>query len=204
MKTDWNKESDSEVRNRRSIRLKDYDYSQEGLYFVTMCTHGHIQLFGRVKEGVMHLSPIGLAVEEEWMRLHERFPYIVCHEHVVMPNHFHGVIQITSDVSSASAIRCKLQAMLSDNKSVGAGFARPNTCEIQMVGERTSPLQRKTLGQILAYFKYQTTKQANLPERLWQRNYYEHVIRNQHSYEEIAEYIRSNPYRWESDKYHKI
>jgi len=120
----------------------------------------------------MHLSKYGMIIENWWNRLSERYTGVVLDRFVIMPNHLHGVIIIVD-----GAI-CK--------------------------GEVTSPLRgagKHTLGQILAYYKYQTTKSINefdkFPSRkIWQRNYYEHIIRNEKSYEKIEKYIIENPLYW--------
>ena len=177
---------DPEIHHRRTIRLCDYDYAAEGFYFVTICVHEHRALFGSITDGTMHLNDAGRMVEEEYRRLPNRYHHVICHEYVVMPNHFHAIIQITND----------------DASPVGAGSACPNdTPSGRVQGGQTPPLQRHTLGQIIGYFKYQTTKRINLSTRLWQRNYYEHIIRDQRSHNEIAEYILENPLRWADDKY---
>ena len=175
-----------DIHHRRSIRLCDYDYAGEGFYFVTICVHDCRALFGSITDGTIHLNDAGRMVEEEYRRLPNRYPHVICHEYVVMPNHFHAIIQITND----------------DASPVGAGFACPNdTPSDRVQGGQTPPLQRHTLGQIIGYFKYQTTKRINLSTRLWQRNYYEHIIRDQHSHDEIVAYILENPLHWLDDEY---
>lgn len=162
--------------NRRSIRLPEYDYSKEGAYFVTICAKGRQCIFGEIKDGMMCLSKYGMIIENWWNGLSERYTGVVLDRYVVMPNHLHGIIIITD-----GAIRR---------------------------GEVPSPLRgakKHTLGQILAYYKYQTTKSINeydnLPGRkIWQRNYYEHIIRNEKSYDKISQYITENPLYWARDE----
>ncbi len=178
----------SDIHHRHSVRLKDYDYSLEGLYFITVCAQDKKCLFGKITDGVMRLNEAGRMVEEWYFKLQEKYPNIACMEHIIMPNHFHCIIHI-----------------------VGAGSARPitstetpteiNNDEIPHADDRAGKPRpyKPTVGQIIGFFKYQTTKEVNLPTRLWQRNYYEHIIRNQHSYEEISDYIVTNPLRWEKD-----
>ena len=182
---------DPDIHHRRSIRLKDYDYSLRGLYFVTICTHDHIPRFGDVVEGAMILNSAGQMIERLYKECEHHFNNLRCLDYVVMPNHFHCIFQIIETASPKEHQQVP---------SVGAGFARPKTFGDSDGGEQTSPLRHATLGQIVAYFKYQTSKYVNLPVRLWQRNYYEHVIRSQHSYDEIVEYIRNNPKQWYNDK----
>lgn len=173
------------IHHRRTIRLQTYDYSNEGLYFVTICTHNRQPLFGQIVNDEMELNDAGRMVEKQYHLLEQKYSNVTCREYIVMPNHFHCIIQIT------------------DNEFVGAGSACPktstNTTNIMHSGGQTPPLRNITLGQIVGYFKYQTTKNVNFNKRLWQRNYYEHIIRTQHSYEEIVTYILENPKRWSKD-----
>ena len=155
-----------EIHHRRTIRLQEYDYSSDGLYFITICTHQHKTILGKNIDGQMTLSRSGEIIEKVWNELNIKFPNIICHEYTIMPNHLHGIIQIKNDI----------------------------------VGGQTPPLQQTTLGNIIAFFKYKTTKQVNSDTPLWQRNYYEHIIRNQQAYEEIAAYIIENPINWRNDK----
>ena len=214
---------DPDIHHRRSIRLKDYDYSLRGLYFVTICTHDHIPRFGDIVEGAMILNSAGQMIERLYKECERHFDNLRCLDCVVMPNHFHCIFQIVETASPkdhqqvppvgagfarpnpTDAVPPVGAGFARPNPidavpSVGAGFARPKTFGDSEGGEQTSPLRQATLGQIVAYFKYQTSKYVNLSTRLWQRNYYEHVIRSQHSYDEIVEYIRNNPKQWYNDK----
>lgn len=154
-----------EIHHRRTIRLQEYDYSSAGMYFVIICTHQHKTTLGKINDDQMELNQNGRIVEQIWNELNIKYPNIHCHEYCIMPNHFHGIIQIKDDVK----------------------------------GGQTPPL-RTTLGNIIAFFKYQTTKRINKGIPFWQRNYYEHIIRNQQAYEEIAAYIIENPTKWIHDK----
>lgn len=171
----------SDKRHRRSIRLKEYDYSQAGGYFVTICTYGGECLLGNVINGEMRLSKCGESVNKFWHKIADHFPDVKTDVFVVMPNHIHGIIFIVDE---------------------RRGGVSPPIQPHQ--GEETSPLRKPTLGQIIAYFKYQTTKQINqilntAGASLWQRNYYEHVIRNEDDLRQIREYIVNNPLKWELD-----
>jgi len=180
-----------QLPQRRSIRLQGYDYSQEGLYFVTICCQDKICRFGKVYEGEVILNEAGLMIEEEWHNLKERFQNIELHEFVIMPNHFHGIIEI----------------MKSENVGISlVDIRRNNTDNGQTQG--IAP----TLGKILDAFKSRTTVQyikgvyqygwEEFDRKLWQRNYYEHIIRNSRSYQNISDYIKSNPLNWLTDNYY--
>jgi len=174
---------DPERHHRRSVRLRGYDYSQAGAYFVTICTPDRACLFGDVADGVMRLNDAGRVVERCWHEIPIHFPHVELDEFVIMPNHVHGVIVI-----------------------VGAGSPRPYVASGAgtITGAETAPL-RATLGQMVAYFKYQSTKHINIMRGtpgipVWQRNYYEHIIRDDESLNRIREYIINNPMQWALDR----
>ncbi|MDR1090379.1 MAG: transposase [Prevotella sp.] len=164
--------------DRCSIRLFGYDYSQAGLYFVTICVQSRVYLFGNITDAEMVLNDAGKMVDDEWQYLRIKYPHIKLHEYVIMPNHFHGIVEITDNVA--------------------AGSARPENGQFNIGRANPAP----TIGNIIGYFKYQTTKKLNLSSRLWQRNYYEHIIRNEKDYCNTDGYIVNNPYNWSTDNYY--
>jgi REP-associated tyrosine transposase len=202
-------------KNRRSIRLKNYDYSKNGGYFVTVCTQDREILFGEIAEGRMKLNRLGEIVDRIWNQLPIHFPNIQLDQFVIMPNHIHGIIIITPIPPPQGAVtaplhfhRVKIKRNApNSNGIVGAGFPRP-PLPIPIPppkGAETAPLQKRPLGQMVAYLKYQTTQHINkiigLPgKRIWQRNYYEHIIRNEYTLSKIRKYIAYNPLRWELDR----
>ena len=151
---------------RKSLRLKKYDYSQRGLYFVTICEHGHHHYFSKIIDGVLYLNDVGQMIKKLWLTLPQRFATITLHEFVIMPNHFHAILEMHSD-----------NAYL--------------------------------LGEIIGTFKSLTTFEYTLgvknhgwkpfDKKLWQRNYYEHIIRNHTSYLQLSQYIQNNPIKWKED-----
>ena len=174
-----------EIHRRRSVRLRGYDYSQPGAYFVTICSWLRGSTFGEIINRKMELNEYGLVVEREWLNTIHVRPNIDLDQFVVMPNHVHVIVIINRRGEVASPIH-NIQQTLS-------------------MGGETPPLHKPTLGQIVAYFKYMTTKQINMIRNtpgmpVWQRNYYEHIIRNEIELNKIREYIRDNPVRWAFDK----
>lgn len=179
---------------RRSIRLRHYDYSQAGLYFVTICTHERKPLFGKVVDGMMMLNPSGAMMQIWWQKLPGKFATCRMHEFVIMPNHMHGIIEIVNDSVGADPCVCPLSA------------GRTHRC-----APTNSVANSVPLSQTVQWFKTMTTnaylrgiKQDDWQPfmgRLWQRNYHEHIIRTHESYLTIAEYIQTNPLRWLEDTY---
>ena len=164
---------------RRSLRLEDYGYDQPGGYFVTICTFGRGNLFGEIHEGTMRLNRYGEIARECFEAIAKHFDNTAVDEFVVMPNHVHGIVVIMN---------------------VGARHAVP----VQSLGRFGKPMAT-SLPTIVRSFKSATTKRINdlrqtpgLP--VWQRNYYEHVIRNEQSLDRIREYISNNPARWDFDR----
>jgi len=156
-----------DIRQRRSLRLKGYDYSQDGAYFVTICAHGRECLFGEVIGSEMKMDEIGRKVQAVWDDLPIHYPHIATDAFVVMPNHVHGVIAIRA-------------------------------------GLKPAPTKRHGLSEIVRAFKTFSARRINEFRKtsgalVWQRNYYDHVIRNDTDYNRIAEYVANNPQRWMED-----
>jgi putative transposase len=155
---------------RRSIRLKDYEYSQEGAYFVTMCTQNHKPLLGEIRNAEMVLNEYGKIAADCWLWLSKQYQHVELDEWILMPNHMHGII-----------ILCR-------------------------GGSRTAPTENyKPLGRLIGAFKTISTKQINAirgtpSNRVWQRNYYEHVIRNETDLDDVRQYIINNPLQWDMDE----
>jgi putative transposase len=176
---------DPERHHRRSIRLHNYDYSSAGAYFVTILIKDRECLLGEVVDGEMRLSEMGEVVRAIWESLPERYPGVELDESMIMPNHMHGIIVITSEAEQA--------AVKASDRDVRADVAQ----------ER----RRMLLPKIIGYFKMNTAKRANQIRSMpgapfWQRDYYEHVIRDEADLRRIRDYIASNPLKWELDQIH--
>jgi len=158
--------------NRRSIRLKGYDYSRSGAYFVTICAQNRVCLFGEIVNGEMTLNDAGLMVKTVWFNLPNHYPNVGLDQYVIMPNHFHGIIELSNNV--------------------GAGL-------------KPAPTKRHGLPEIVRGFKTFSSRRINKIHhtpgvKLWQRNYYEHIIRNENELNRIREYIINNPAQWALDR----
>ncbi len=165
---------------RKSIRLKGYDYSQQGMYFVTVCTNDHHFLFGHIAEERMILNNAGRFANKCWLEIPEHFPHVALDEFIVMPNHIHGIINI--DTMNNVGVH-NLEPLRKQNKY-----------------QQIIP---KSIGSIIRGFKIGVTKcfrkNTNV-YNVWQRNYYEHIISNERKLNKISEYIINNPLKWLFDR----
>jgi len=174
--------------DRHSIRLTDYDYANPGGYFITICVQDRRCVLGDVNDSKAVPSPIGKIVEEAWQSIPSHFYGINLDLNVIMPNHFHGII------------------IIEDTRLDGRGEV-PSPINTVIKGGVTPPLRKPTLGQIVGYFKYLSSKKINEsmnlpPNRFWQRNYYEHIIRNEQDLHNARKYILENPLKWEEDEFY--
>jgi putative transposase len=170
--------SSFETSKRRSLRLKEYDYSQPGAYFITLCTHKRRCILGEVIEDEMRLNDVGRLVETEWLNTAKIRPYVSLDAFIVMPNHFHAIFFI--------------QHRAGATHRVAPTGAKP--------GGGPEPA---SVGAIVGQFKSRVTKEINAWHSfgsLWQRNYYEHVIRDEEDLNRIRQYIQDNPRRWLDDE----
>jgi REP element-mobilizing transposase RayT len=153
------------IHHRRSIRLRDYDYSQSGAYFITICTYQKEYLFGEIINYEMQLNSLGKIVQFYWQGLKNHYDYLQLDEFVIMPNHLHGILILINTIN---------------------------------------PTKRKGIPEIIRGFKTFSAKKINqIRQRhnvpVWQRNYYEHIIRNESDFNPIREYILNNPKNWSQD-----
>jgi REP element-mobilizing transposase RayT len=194
---------DSEKRRRRSIRLKGYDYGQAGAYFVTVCTQDRACLFGNVADDTMRLNDAGRMIEQWWFELNGKFPTAETDEFVVMPNHFHGIVVIP--VGADLRVGPGSKGARTGHKDVHVGTPLSDSRPANRGTHTGVPLPT-----VIQWFKTMTTneyirrvKAALWPSfngRLWQRNYYEHIIRDEDSLNRIRQYIIDNPTRWAFDR----
>jgi REP element-mobilizing transposase RayT len=179
--------------HRRSIRLPKYDYSSSGAYFITICTHQRECLFGEIVDGEMQLNPLGQLVHVCWQRLPFHFPNLQLDAFVVMPNHVHGIL------------------VLADSRK-GEASGRGRVAQYENHCPDASPLQPRgtipgSVGSIVQNFKSVSAQRINRhcqPNtiKIWQRNYYEHIVRNEESLQYIRQYIQNNPLSWQDDQLH--
>ncbi|MFZ4456695.1 MAG: transposase [Bacteroidales bacterium] len=212
-----------EIHHRRSIRLKGYNYAESGLYFITLCTQDRAHLFGKIVapkggKGKMILNQFGQIAWDEWMQSRSIRDNVKLHEFVVMPNHIHGIVEITANkakensagkfqspsqtigsiirgykIATIKRIKNLIEKEGEIGKNLGKGELNPNSNIISLEGESsTGELQFAP-----------TIAPTNLNLKIWQRNYYEHIIRDEQSHQRISEYIINNPAKWAEDKFYK-
>ena len=207
-------------RHRKSIRLKGYDYSQPGYYFITICVQNRLCLFGHIKNGEMILNDAGRMIEKWYAELENKFPGIKCHNMVVMPNHFHCVVQI---VGADPRVRPLMRESALSNESALRNETPLTTQTPSKTQTPSPPINQppvapknahecSQLSRAVQWFKTMTTNEyirgvkelgwKPFQGKLWQRNYWEHIIRNQQAYHRIIQYINNNPKNWNKDKLH--
>jgi REP element-mobilizing transposase RayT len=172
----------SNIPRRKNLRLEGFDYAQEGAYFITLCTHNRKCLLAKVTDKEVCLNDWGKVVDSEWLQTAIMRPYVSLDVYVVMPNHFHAILFLKRQARATQRV-----APTEEQPSHG--------------------LKSGSIGAILGQFKSQVTKRikkryGTLREPLWQRNYYEHVIRDEDDLNRIREYIEYNPAGWLKDEYY--
>ena len=223
---------------RQSIRLKGYDYSKAGLYFITICAQHRECLFGEIRPiiradlrvcpndpmnaivplQIMILNDAGEMIVKWYDELENKYPKIRCHERIVMPNHFHCIIEKMDTIHQGAHVGAPLRGRLDDpyrpndpNHRLDDPIIVPDHNHIKQT--QYGPDNKKydtTIGEVVGWFKTMTTNEyirdvknqawKRFDGKLWQRNYWEQIIRNDDSYHQISEYIIQNPMKWDDDQ----
>jgi len=177
----------TEYPQRKSPRLQDYDYTQAGAYFVTICTHDRKRIFGHIDDGEVVCNQMGDIVNEQWIQTGVLRDYVELDMFVVMPNHVHGILMIVE----------------SEEDRRGMMHHAPTTRK----REFSKPIPR-SLSSIIGTFKAAVTRHIrrlpNPPDHpIWQRNFHDHIIRNPDDLHRLREYVLYNPARWEADTFYE-
>jgi REP element-mobilizing transposase RayT len=223
-----------DIHHRHSIRLPNYDYSQAGLYYVTICVENRVCMFGNVVDEQMILNEYGQIIDDIWNKMPQHYPFAVLHNYVVMPNHFHGIVEITNDDECFdNARRGAIYRALDDNRAndnvcamLQRGVINQGTMLHQgainqgtmlhqgainraptMVGgfaSENNPMLHNNFSRLIRWFKGRATFEChkNAPYFAWQRNMWEHIIRDAADYARIDDYITNNPFRWKEDTFY--
>ena len=202
---------DPNIHHRRSIRLKGYDYSQAGRYFVTICVQNKEHLFGKIINGEMILNDAGKMVAKWCAELSHKFPDITSEIYVVMPNHFHVII-----VNHGAPVPVPVVPVVPVGANLRVCPNESNEHE-NISGDISGDILGEHVGSplrsVIQWFKTMTTNEyirgvktlgwQRFDKKLWQRDYWERIIRDEQSYQRIANYIINNPANWKNDKFHK-
>jgi len=211
-----------EIHNRQSIRLKGYDYTQEGLYYITICVKDRKCFFGNIENGKMKLNALGTVADKYWMEIPNHFPQFRLHEHIVMPNHVHGIIEIVGprhvDGPRHGVGICHGKSQY-DNTENTAGQRHDDgprhivgTCHGMSLRQPPIPHHRHfskpisgSVSTIINQYKSSVKRWCNknhFENFQWQSRFYDHIIRNPQSFENIANYILNNPAKWQEDTFY--
>lgn len=182
----------AEKHHRRTIRLKDYDYSHAGAYFVTVCAWKKECLFGEIVDREVRLNDYGQVVMSEWQATAMIRHEVKLDEFIIMPNHLHGIVIINTNGPCVGANGCSPKIRRTEQMKTGRSAESPLR------------IKQKSISSLIAGFKSAVTKSINVARSapgapVWQRNYYEHIIRNEKELHAIRQYIRYNPMKWDED-----
>jgi putative transposase len=188
---------DPKIHHRRSVRLKGYDYSQAGAYFVTIVAWQRECLFGEIVDGEMRLNRYGYIVRDAWFDLKKHYRHVELSAFVIMPNHVHGIIVLNDDGRGGSFLSGGTN--LPDVSNAGRDNLPTNQTRPYV-----KPKPRHCLPEIVRAFKSFSARRINHLRKtdgipVWQRNYYEHIIRSEREMDNITKYIETNPLRWNDD-----
>lgn len=215
-----------QIHHRRSIRLKGYDYSQVGLYFITICCQDRAHLFGKIENGEMILNEYGKIAHEEWDKTEKIRTNCRIHEFIIMPNHIHGIIEIifkkendrgeSKFAPTEAPTEAPTNNFQSPSQTIGSIIRGFKIATIKRIKEsilnnssskgelQFAKIEEKdkdsSTGELQFAPTAPTEKIKSLDFKLWQRNYYEHIIRSEKDYHRIAQYIINNPKKWDNDK----
>jgi REP element-mobilizing transposase RayT len=189
---------DPKKHHRKSRRLKEYDYSKSGLYFITLLCEKRIHRFGQIKNGKMQLNECGQIAFDEWVKLPERFSKFKMNVFQIMPDHFHSIIELVGKKEPASLTAAPIETCLGrwyeNDSSASTKLAAKN--QNKNIADIISAYKSLVFNACLNIYKAKNKKMG----RLWHRNYYERIIRNKLAYTRISNYIINNPSKWTEKK----
>lgn len=224
--------------NRKSIRLKQYDYTKEGAYFITICCQNKLPLFGRIESGKLEMNEAGRMIEKWYQCLSTKFEDITCGPYVVMPNHFHAIVINNGAIRKGAKVNQSVgvnqsvypppspkkrkqvighkQQIRNQNKKSRLEESPKESATSGFKGkrqyvEKSTPRKSATkLSTVVQWFKTMTTNEyirgvkqhgwQKFKKRVWQRNYWEHIIRSNQAHQNITKYIYDNPKNWQTDR----
>jgi len=186
-----------------------FDYSQTGLFFITICVKNMRCSFGEIVNNIMILSNTGKFAYDFWQEIPEHFPNVVLHKYIIMPNHVHGIIEIQRNATDdAVGTRHVVSLPETTGDSVWTSHVMSENIKSQKIpryNQFSKPIPG-SISVIIQQYKSSVKRWCNKndhPEFKWQSRFYEHVIRNEQSYRQISDYILNNPDNWKDDKFHQ-
>ncbi len=198
------------IHKRRSIRLKGYDYAKAGLYFITLNCKDRHQFFGEVINGEMYLNPIGVIAYQEWLNTENVRENCTVHDFIIMPDHIHGIIEIRYKIHTPSNRLEDVGTFQSPSMAVGSIVRGIKISTIKKIKEFYQSWDLSEVGEmemshycrgelqftptVMTHELFEKIKDLNF--KIWQRDYYEKVIRNPRAYRNISRYILQNPMKW--------
>jgi len=190
-------------KNRRnSLRYPGYDYTSCGAYYVTICTKWGRNLFGQVVNQEMVLNEVGHIAESCWLTIPDHHPHVELDEHVIMPNHMHGTLNIVSEIGSENEMEELALSSVEDNSRAGFEIARHDPV-VRKFGESIAGSLSTILGSYKAAVSREVNRSGLMPERMrWHRNFWDRIVRHDRALERYRSYMRANPARWQQDKLH--
>ena len=184
-------------KRKNSLRLESYTYSNSGAYFITICSYKREEIFGEIINDLIQLSSIGKVIQDCWYQIPINYENIKLDEFVIMPNHIHGIIWIVGAIHESPETKQKIHESPKDNPTQENGVIR----ELPLRIERRKMLLTKIIGR----FKMNSSKSINdihnsKGSHVWQRSYYDHIIRNEDDLNNTKQYIQDNPLNWDKDE----
>ncbi|WP_370407751.1 transposase [Tenacibaculum dicentrarchi] len=183
-----------------SARLQNWDYGNNGAYFITICTAGNQHFFGDIKNKELHFNNLGKLAEKYWLEIPNRFSFITLGNFVIMPNHMHGILIIdkfSSDISESfvqtQSVETRLIASLPPDSKIGG------------ITGNTNPMFHQNISRIIRWYKGRCTYEIRKihTDFSWQPRFYDHIIRNSKAFDKIQNYIENNPVNWNEDKFYR-
>lgn len=186
-----------------SARLKGYDYSSEGSYFITICAHKMQHFFGYVADEKMHLNEIGKLAEKFWKEIPEHFPHAILDEFIIMPNHMHGIITLIPKKPDVQTSQCDVS--LNPTNEIDITNTRETSkCDVSTKKQKMAAIRPKSgsLSVIIGSYKSVVSKHAHKISRnfQWQERFHDRIIRDENEFARIAKYIHNNPKNWKDDE----
>lgn len=187
-----------------SARLKGYDYSSEGSYFITICAHKMQHFFGHVADEKMNLNEIGKLAEKFWKEIPEHFPHAILNEFIIMPNHIHGIITLNPKKMNVQTSHCDVSIPNTPNDTYRTNAKETAQCDVSTKQQKMAAIRPKSgsLSVIIGSYKSVVSKHAHKISKNfdWQERFHDRIIRDENEFARIANYIRNNPKNWEDDE----